>query len=430
MSDKYLTTGKNTITKTENQKGPHTLVRHGSVTVPIYQGTTGGKTRYTIAFHIDGQRQRRMFTDLDKAKREAKLAAEKIQRGLATNNDLSTRERDLFHAAHKLLSPLGMPMLAAVEEYVLARAVLGDIPLVTAAKEYKRQNEGVRTGVNIAEICDELFAVKKQDGFCQGYQDAVKSTLTAFSKAFPGSILHVKSEQIEKWLRKTTHNPATRNNRLMMVRMLFGFAKQRNYLPKTDTTEAALLSKAKVPVTDTEIYTPEQFEKILRAAPGYLIPYLVLRGFSGIRSAELCRLDWSAVNFDRKLIEIRATQAKTAARRLVPISDNLAAWLKPLAGKGLIIPKPRIRCEAAIIAKEIGVGWPKNALRHSYISYRVAITGDVPRTALEAGNSPEIIFRHYHELVDVEAAQAWFAIMPPDDWAGQVSRMETQETAG
>ena len=99
MSDNILTTGKNTVTKTENQKGPHTLVRHGSVTVPIYAGTTGGKTRYTIAFHVDGQRQRRMFTDLDKAKREAKLAAEKIQRGLATNNDLSSRGRELFHAA-------------------------------------------------------------------------------------------------------------------------------------------------------------------------------------------------------------------------------------------------------------------------------------------------------------------------------------------
>jgi integrase len=417
MSDTLLTTGKKTKAKAEKPSGPHSTVRHGSVTVPIYAGTTGGKIRYTIAFHLDGQRHRRMFTDLDKAKREAKLAAEKIQSGLATNNDLTSRERDLFHAARKLLSPLGTPLVAAIEEYVIARKVLGEVPLVTAAKEYKRQNEGVRTGVSMAKICDELCAVKKQDGFCQGYQDAVKATLTAFSKAFPGSIQHVKSEQIEKWLRDTTHNPATRNNRLMMIRMLFGFAKQRNYLPKTEMTEAMRVGKSKVPVKDTEIYTPEQFEKILRAAPDYLIPYLVMRGFCGIRSAELCRLDWSAVNLERRIIELRATQAKTAARRLIPICDNLAAWLAPLVGKGRIIPKPRIRCDAAILAKEIGVGWPKNALRHSYISYRVALTGDVPRTALESGNSPEIIFRHYHEMVEPEAANAWFGIMPPDDWA-------------
>ena len=430
MSDKYLTTPATSSTTTKTRKGPHTTIRHGSVTVPIYQGITGGKTRYTVAFHLDGKRQRRMFTDLDKAKREAKQAAEKIQRGLASNNDLSSRERELFHAARSLLSPLGTPLVAAIEEYVMARKLLGEIPLVAAAREYKRQNAGVRTGVDIAEICEELFAAKKQDDFCQGYQNAVKATLTAFATAFPGSIQHVKSEHIEKWLRETTHNPATRNNRLVMVRMLFGFAKQRNYLPKTETTEAMQVGKSKVPVTDTEIYTPEQFEKILRAAPGYLIPYLVLRGFCGIRSAELCRLDWSAVNLERRNIELRATQAKTAARRIIPICDNLAAWLTPLIGKGRIIPKPRIRCDAAILAKEIGVGWPKNALRHSYISYRVALTGDVPRTALESGNSPEIIFRHYHELVDPDAAKAWFGIMPPDDWAEVVSRMETQEAAG
>ena len=61
-------------------------------------------------------------------------------------------------------------------------------------------------------------------------------------------------------------------------------------------------------------------------------------------------------------------------------------------------------------------GWRQNALRHSFISYRVAVTGDVARTSLEAGNSPKMIFRHYREIVDEEAAKAWFAITPPDGW--------------
>ena len=93
MSDKYLTRSTTTLSDNKSAKGPHAVIRHGSVSVPIYAGTTGGKTRYTIAFHLDGRRQRRMFTDIDKAKSEAKLAAEKIQRGLANNNDLTSRER-------------------------------------------------------------------------------------------------------------------------------------------------------------------------------------------------------------------------------------------------------------------------------------------------------------------------------------------------
>ena len=115
MSDKHLTNGKNTSKRTEPAKGPHSIVKHGSVTVPIYEGTTGGKVRYTLAYYHNGRRRRRMFTDIDTAKKEAKLAAEKIPRGLASNIDLSSRVSDLFHAAKKMLSRVGTPMLAAIE---------------------------------------------------------------------------------------------------------------------------------------------------------------------------------------------------------------------------------------------------------------------------------------------------------------------------
>ena len=56
--------------------------------------------------------------------------------------------------------------------------------------------------------------------------------------------------------------------------------------------------------------------------------------------------------------------------------------------------------------------WKKNALRHSFISYRVAETQNVAQVALEAGNSPQIIFQHYRELVRLKEAKEWFAIEP------------------
>ena len=56
--------------------------------------------------------------------------------------------------------------------------------------------------------------------------------------------------------------------------------------------------------------------------------------------------------------------------------------------------------------------WKHNALRHSFISYRVSQSKNVAQVALEAGNSPGMIFKHYHELVQPDAAKAWFAIVP------------------
>jgi hypothetical protein len=37
---------------------------------------------------------------------------------------------------------------------------------------------------------------------------------------------------------------------------------------------------------------------------------------------------------------------------------------------------------------------------------------DTARVALEAGNSPEVIFMHYRELVTPEEAYAWFNVKP------------------
>ena len=45
------------------------------------------------------------------------------------------------------------------------------------------------------------------------------------------------------------------------------------------------------------------------------------------------------------------------------------------------------------LSKKLEIAWPHNGLRHSYISYRLAIVKDAAKVALEAGNSPDIIFK-------------------------------------
>ena len=45
------------------------------------------------------------------------------------------------------------------------------------------------------------------------------------------------------------------------------------------------------------------------------------------------------------------------------------------------------------------------------ISYRITEIRNANEVALEAGNSPVIIFRHYRELTTEEQADAWFAIV-------------------
>ncbi len=56
--------------------------------------------------------------------------------------------------------------------------------------------------------------------------------------------------------------------------------------------------------------------------------------------------------------------------------------------------------------------WPQNALRHSFGSYHLAHFKDAAKLALEMGNSPAMIFKHYRELVKPKDAGVYWAIRP------------------
>jgi integrase len=123
---------------------------------------------------------------------------------------------------------------------------------------------------------------------------------------------------------------------------------------------------------------------MLLAANVRILPMLAIGAFGGIRSAEIQRLTWADVKWDRGHIVISGRIAKNRARRLVPLADNLKAWLAPWReARGAIVPVSDPSGAMSDTAIKAGVpgGWRQNGLRHSFISYRVAETGDVARTA-------------------------------------------------
>ena len=176
---------------------------------------------------------------------------------------------------------------------------------------------------------------------------------------------------------------------------MFSFAKKQGYLHQDRKTVAERSEIFKVPETEISIFTPEEIEKLHLAAHARILPVIAIGAFAGIRTAEIMRLDWEDIKWDRGHIEIAGRKAKTAARRLVPLPENLKTWLSPWREEtGPIVTLTAVAGALGDVAvkAQIPGGWRQNALRHSFISYRLALTGDVVRTALEAGNSAKMIF--------------------------------------
>jgi hypothetical protein len=68
---------------------------------------------------------------------------------------------------------------------------------------------------------------------------------------------------------------------------------------------------------------------------------------------------------------------KINERRHVPLCDRLIDLLRPVRREsGPVIDLKKPEDETARLQRVTGIQWRRNALRHSFCSYRVAITGD------------------------------------------------------
>jgi hypothetical protein len=121
---------------------------------------------------------------------------------------------------------------------------------------------------------------------------------------------------------------------------------------------------------------------------------------------------------DQRVLVIDAQQTKTASRRVVPLPEAAVGWIAPLVpahstGRVSRHDHPDYQSKHfAETAQALGIEWVRNGLRHSWCSYRLAMTKNAAQTAHEAGNSPGILHRNYNELVTEAEATAWFAVMP------------------
>ena len=289
--------------------------------------------------------------------------------------------------------------------------------LLDAARFYESEWQKRRIQeIKVPVLVTEFLSAKTQDGCSDRYLDDSRLRLKKFSKAFPEQIGCITSRNLDDFLRALNVSIRSRDNVHKILKSLFSYARARGYLPASERTAAEILPRVKFKPPVIGILKPDEFERTLKAATRKTLPAFVLGGFCGMRQAEICRLDWSAIELDRKLITVNAAIAKTSRRRLVPLHDAAAARQAPIAKS----TGPVIEYSSPINLSEMMRSvWKaakakntQNCLRHSGASYRLAATGNAPETALELGTSVQMLMQHYRELVTKEDAKRWFSIFP------------------
>ncbi len=404
------------------------IVKAGSVSARIYRTpTSNGYDSFTLVYWQDKTRKREVFGDLAVAKKRGGEVVGALSKGEIGAVNISAQDVAAFLRAVALLQPTGVSLESACREYAEAFKVLGGVSILQAAREYAKRHTGEVTGKTVQQAVDEFMAAKR-DGratrirgsgrvVSDRYLDDLERKLTAFAGRFHCLIGAVTGHDINDFIHGLDVEGRTKNNYRQAINILFEFAKKQKYLTRDNAVMDEVEEAAEADF-EIEIFTPDEVERLLKHAPGDLLPVLAIGAFAGLRTSEIERLDWQDVKFDAGCVVVQKGKVRTKrgrARRIVPMLPNLKAWLKKVAKEsGPVWPhsSPYLFELQSRAAEDADVSWKHNALRHSFISYRVAEIKNVAQVALEAGNSPEMIFEHYRELVTADAAKDWFSVTP------------------
>ena len=114
---------------------------------------------------------------------------------------------------------------------------------------------------------------------------------------------------------------------------------------------------------------------------------------------------------DESIVTVRGQASKLRARRICTLQPSAIRWLDLALEKGGVLPLSQSVYDKARRANLPAI--PANSLRHSFCSYHLAQFKNIGLTAEEAGNSPEMIAKHYKELVRPKAAAKFWQIGQP-----------------
>lgn len=310
---------------------------------------------------------------------------------------------------------------------------LGVREALSIAIEQRRREQSSCT---VAELVERVISARERAGQSANHIRDLRSKLGRFQESFAArSVATITADEIGTWIHGLGLAPASVNSYRRILVVAFNDAISGGFIEE-GRNPAVKVKQSKVVESEVGILTPKQAETLLGAADAEILPAIAIGLFCGLRAAELQRVDWEEVRLDLGHVRVKASKAKSARNRIVPIPENLRAWITPhVKTSGPVWPANgrKLFEEARLAAgfgspkevaksvkangkspeKKVLLEWPDNALRHSYATYHLAHHKNAAELALHMGHtSTALIFAHYREVVSAADGAAYWNLRP------------------
>jgi integrase len=355
---------------------------------------------------------------IDALREEAQRIATAILNADSAAKSMTADDCRIYVAARNIIAPLKIALDQGARILLEAAQLVGDPHrIIEACRSFSQQRNDLHQAPS-ATVVEHYIRNLRGDELSDYYIEKMEEDLAKFTAKFPGPLPLTKAGEMDDWLRSlkkdNTEEPIglrrRRNLRDKLVG-LFNFARTSEYLPDGLITEAEKIKRPRVKRKAPQIYSPEEvdlmFTQCMQAADKKIgrkdysdfLPCIAIAAFAGLRWEEIMNLDWSKVHYEEGVIEV-GDEDKTGHRK-VPILENLMSWLSPYRGSfGPVCKHKRPDAVVRRLRKRAGLqpGGRKyaNAFRHSYVTFRVAVTKNMPLVANDSGHSVAELRKSYN----------------------------------
>ena len=322
-----------------------------------------------------GKRQRLYFQSRQEAEARALKAREDQQHSLS------------------LLRKAGPTLIKAAVTFDELFQIYGFKGLEEACTKFANQLEVERKSVKFGELVS-LFEDGHWDDWEKGTRTAwnwVKKQLKDLEDT-PVAVLDTAfwSEWAKTSARRNNWDKSY-NDVIKRISSIWKYAKVQGLAKENPMDGVKRRKKRKTPVVVFEVSEARSLMNVAWRFDREMVPYFAIAMFAGLRpDSELMNLRWEDINFEEGWIRVNFGN-KTDTKRVVPIEDNLFAWLddwKEATGK--IVPTNITRRFRYVVrgkyksppkSKEAEwtpiVKWARDITRHSYGSYLEGIRTEI-----------------------------------------------------
>jgi integrase len=317
----------------------------------------------------------------------------------------------------------------------IARKVPG-VPVEVLLHEAVEARLSTKAGIvhkTCPDLVSEMLEQKRLEKKCgEKWLINLAAMLNRVAQFWPGPLHLVQPHDLNQFLRGLKGGLVYRHHHYAASIALFNYAKSVNAVPRESFGPDfwKLIEDPDRPPVKIKVWDPNHCERLLKHTRPNMIPFTACQAFAGVRTEEMrpadprkVPLDWADFDWEQRTITINYETGKTG-ERIIPMSDNLIAWLKPYrkaSGPICTVANTSVALHQAKGRAGLpqGKGESRNILRKSFGSYRLAQTNNIGQLAEEMGNSPAKIKSNYRKPKSAAAAKAWFGILPTSSGIAQ-----------